>query len=67
MAENLEKQLVEKLKVSMFPVQIDKTIITILLYCLPMSQYIVKMAIHEEMLFIKKLTNTRSKTIYAAV
>ncbi|XP_029654261.1 protein ZBED8-like [Octopus sinensis] len=67
MAENLEKQLVEKLKVSKFSLQIDETTINNSALLLTYVRYIDAMAIHEEMLFIKKLIDTRSDTIYAAV
>ena len=69
MAENLEEQLVEKLKVLKFSLQIDETTRTInnsvLLHAY--IRYIDAMVIHEEMLFINKLIDTRSETIFAAV
>ena len=67
MAENLEEQLVEKLKVSKFSLQIDETTINNSALLLTYVRYIDAMAIHEEMLFMKKLIDTRSDTIYAAV
>ena len=67
MAENLEKQLVEKLKVSKFSLQIDKTTINNSVLLLAYVRYIDAIVIHEEMLFINKLIDTRSETIYAAV
>ena len=67
MAENLEEQLVEKLKVSKFSLQIDETTINNSVLLLAYVRYIDAMVIHEEMLFINKLIDTRSETIYAAV
>ncbi len=57
----------EKLKVSKFSLQIDETTINNSALLLTYVRYIDAMAIHEEMLFIKKLIDTRSDTIYAAV
>ena len=67
MAENLEEQLVKKLKVSKFSLQIDETTINNSVLLLAYVRYIDAMVIHEEMLFINKLTDTESETIYAAV
>ena len=67
MAENLEEQLVEKLKVSKFSLQIDETTINNSVLLLAYVRCIDAMVIHEVMLFINKLIDTRSETIYAAV
>ena len=67
MAENLEEQLVEKLKVSKFSLRIDETTISNSILLLAYVRCIDAMAIHEEMLFMNKLIDTRSDTIYAAV
>ena len=67
MAENLEEQLVKKLKVSKFSLQIGETTINNSVLLLAYVRYIDAMVIHEEMLFINKLIDTRSETIYAAV
>ena len=67
MAENLEEQLVKKLKVSKFSLQIDETTTNNSVSLLAYVRYIDAMVIHEEMLFINKLIDTRSKTIYAPV
>ena len=67
MAENLEEQLVKKLKVSKFSLQIDETTINNSVLLLAYVRYINAMVIHEEMLFINKLIDTLSKTIYLAV
>ena len=67
MAENLEEQLVEKLKVSKFSLQIDETTINNSVLLLAYVRYIDAMVIHEEMLFMNKLIDTRSEIIYAAV
>ena len=67
MAENLEEQLVEKLKVSKFSLQIDETKIKNFALLLAYVRYIDAMVIHEVMLFINKLIDSRSETIYAAV
>ena len=64
MAENLEEQLVEKLKVSKFSLQIDETTINNSVLLLAYVRYIDAMVIHEEMLFINKLIDTRSETVY---
>ena len=66
-AENLEEQLVEKLKVSKFSLQIDKTTMNNSVLLLAYVRYIDAMVIHEEMLFINKLIDTRSETSFAAV
>ena len=66
-AENLEEQLVEILKVSKFLLQIDKTKINNSVLLLAYVRYIDAMVILEEMLFINKLIDTESETIYAAV
>ena len=66
-AENLEEQLVEKLKVSKFSLQIDGTTMNNSVLFLAYVRYIDAMVIHEEMLFINKLIDTRSETIFAAV
>ena len=67
MAENLEEQLVEKLKVLKFSLQIDETTINNSVLLHAYIRYIDAMVIHEEMLFINKLIDTRSETIFAAV
>ena len=67
MEENLEKHIVKKFKVSMFSLQIDETTINNSVLLLACVRYIDAMVIHEEMLFINKLIDTRSETIYAAV
>ena len=67
MAENLEEQIVEKLKVSKFSLQIDETTINNSVLLLAYVRYIDAMAIHEEILFINKLIDARIKTIDAAV
>ena len=66
-AENLEEQLVEKLKVSKFSLQIDETTMNNSVLLLAYVQYIDAMVIPEEMLFINKLIDSRSETIFAAV
>ena len=66
-AENLEEQLVEKLKVLKFSLQIDETIMNNSVLLLAYVRYIDAMVIHGEMLFINKLIDTRSETIFAAV
>ena len=66
-AENLEKQLVEKLKVSQFSLQIDETTMNNSVLLLAYFRYIDAMVIPEEILFINKLIDTRSETIFAAV
>ena len=67
MAENLEEQLVKKLQVLKFSQQIDETTINNSILLLSYVRYIAAIVIHEEMLFINKLIDTRSETIYAAV
>ena len=67
MAENLEEQLVEKLKVSKFSLQIDETTINNSVLLLAFVRYIDAMVIYEEMLFINKLIYIQSETIYAVV
>ena len=66
-AENLEKQLVEKLKVSKFSLQIDETTMNNSVLLLAYVRYIDAMVIPKEILFINKLIDTRSETIFAAV
>ena len=56
-----------KLKVSKFSLQIDETTINNSVLLLAYVRYIDAMVIHEEMLFINKMIDTRSETIYAAV
>ena len=67
MAKNLEEKLVEALKVSKFSLQIDETTINHSALLLAYVRYVDAMVIHEKMLFINKLTDTRSETIYAVV
>ena len=66
-AENLEKQLVEKLKISKFSLQIDETTMNNSVLLLAYVRYIDSMIIPEEILFINKLIDTQSETIFAAV
>ena len=67
MAEIIEEQLVEKLKASKFSLQIDETTINNSVLLLAYVRYIDAMVIHEEMLFINKLIDTGSETVYAAL
>ena len=66
MVENLEEQLVEKLKVSKFSLQIDETTINNSALLLTYVRYIDAMAIHEEMLFMKKLAKCSAATTISA-
>ena len=57
----------KKLKVSKFSLQIDEITMNNSVLLLAYVRYIDVMVIPEEILFINKLIDTRSKTIFAAV
>ena len=56
-----------KIKSFKVSLQIDETTINNSVLLLAYVRYIDAMVIHEEMLFINKLIDTRSETIYTAV
>uniref|UniRef100_A0A0L8HH86 DUF4371 domain-containing protein n=1 Tax=Octopus bimaculoides TaxID=37653 RepID=A0A0L8HH86_OCTBM len=66
MAEDLDKQLVETLRISKFSFQIDETNIRNSSLLLAYARYFDEEML-EEMLFLKKLPDTKSETIFSAV